>query len=88
MNNGQPKVAFLRLVELFDGKAQTITNGILFCQAWDLDIHNQLCGLGSDGASVMLGRRAAVAKMLKDEVPFLVVMYCTLTCTCLWPGCQ
>ena len=32
----------------------------------------RLCGLGSDGASFMLGIRGGVSKLLKDQVPFLV----------------
>ena len=35
-----------------------------------------LCGLGSDGAAVMLGIRGGVSKLLKDQVPFLVANYC------------
>ena len=34
------------------------------------------CGLGSDGASVMLGSRGGVSKLLKDQVPFIVANHC------------
>ena len=39
---------------------------------------NRLCGLGSDGASVMLGARGGVLKLLKDSlrVPFLAAHHC------------
>ena len=33
---------------------------------------HRLCGLGSNGASVMLGRRSGVSKILTYKVPFLV----------------
>ena len=32
---------------------------------------HRLCGLGSDGASMMLGRRNGVSKILTDKVPFV-----------------
>ena len=41
----------------------------------NLDMDNRLCGLGSDGASIMLGIRG-VSKLLKDTVPFLVSHHC------------
>ena len=37
---------------------------------------HHLCDLGSDGASVMLGRNNGVSKLLKDCVPFLVSNHC------------
>ena len=39
-------------------------------------MRNQLCGLGSDGASVMLGVCGGVSKLLKDRVPFLAAHHC------------
>ena len=43
----------------------------------DLALEMQhLCGLGSDGAAVMLGIRGGVSKLLKDQVPFLVANHC------------
>ena len=34
------------------------------------------CGLSSDGASVMLGSRGGVSKLIKNQVPFLVANHC------------
>ena len=43
----------------------------------DLHLDRQkLCGLGSDGASVMLGVRGGVLTLLKEETPFLVANHC------------
>ena len=42
----------------------------------NLNVKNRLCELGSDGASVMLGVRGGVSKLLKDEAPFLVANHC------------
>ena len=39
-------------------------------------MRNRLCGLGSDGASVMLGTRGGLSKLLKDKVPFLAAHHC------------
>ena len=39
-------------------------------------MRNRLCGLGSDRASVMLGARGGVSKLLKDRVPFLAAHHC------------
>ena len=46
------------------------------CDDLDLDMHNRLCGLGSDGASVMLGVRGGASKRLKAKVPFLIAAHC------------
>lgn len=37
---------------------------------------HHLCGLGSDGASVMLGSRGGVSKLLRDKIPFIVSNHC------------
>ena len=53
---GEAKIRFLGVVELPDGAAVTITDALLqFCGEMELNIQKQLCGLGSDGASVTLG---------------------------------
>ena len=59
------------------GYEATIVEAVCkLCEDLNLDIHNRLCGLGSDGASVMLGVRGGVSKLLKDRVPFLVAQRC------------
>ena len=67
---------FLQLSELSDGKANTITTAILeLLSSLDLSI-NKVMGFGSDGASVMVGRKAGVATMLKEENPQIVAIHC------------
>ena len=58
----------MKLLELPNGKAVTITDsvcGLFRNLAFDMQ---KCCGLGSDGASVMLGSRGGVSKLLKDQV--------------------
>ena len=67
---------FLQVSELSDGKADTITTAILeLLTSLDLSI-NKVMGFGSDGASVMVGRRAGVATLLKGKNPQIVAIHC------------
>ena len=69
--------AFISVLELPDGTAPSIVAAVCkLCDDLDLDMRNRLCGLGSDGASVMLGVRGGVSKRLKDKVPFLAAHHC------------
>ena len=79
---------FLQIVQIPDGTAVIIVDTVKkFCDEWNLDIKRKLCGLGSDGASVMLGMRGGVATLLKKEVPFMIANhYCSSPGTCLWPS--
>ena len=62
--------------ELSDGKADTITASILeLLTSLDLSI-TKVMGFGSDGASVMVGRRAGVATLLKEKNPQVVDIHC------------
>ena len=45
------------------------------CTDLNLDLQ-RFCGLGSDGASLMLGNRGGVSMLLKKKVPFLVANHC------------
>jgi hypothetical protein len=75
--NGEAKTSFLGILELQDGKAATITKAILdFCRLVNLDVSTNLFALGSDGASVMLGRRGGVSKLLTDHAPYLISNHC------------
>ena len=70
---GEAKIRFLGVVELPDGAAVTITDALLqFCGEMELNIQKQLCGLGSDGASVMLGCRGGVSTLMKGKIPYLI----------------
>ena len=65
------------MLELPDGTAPSIVDAVCkLCEDLNLDMRNRLCGLGSDGASMMLGVRGGVSKRLKDRVPFLVAHHC------------
>lgn len=74
--HGEVKTSFLQICELIDGKAETIVSKVCqICDELQLDLH-KLCGLGSDGASVMLGVRGGVSTLLKQQTPFLVANHC------------
>ena len=70
------KTNFLQICELIDGTAETIVSKVYqICDELQLDLQ-KLCGLGSDGASVMLGVRGGVSTLLKQQTPFLVANHC------------
>ena len=70
--NGDVHSSFISVLELSDGTAPSIVAAVCkLCDNLDLDMRNRLCGLGSDAASVMLGVRGGVSKLLKDKIPFL-----------------
>ncbi|XP_071169572.1 zinc finger protein 862-like [Mytilus edulis] len=74
--NNQVKTSFLGMVELPDGKAETIMNALdKFLNELQLPTED-LIGLGSDGASVMVGRKSGVAARLKQRNPELVNVHC------------
>ena len=74
---GDVCTSFVNMLELPAGTARSITDAVCkLCGDLNLDMSNRFCGLGSDGASVMLGNRGGVSKLLKDEVPFLVAHHC------------
>ena len=71
------KTSFLQICELIDGTPETIVSKL--CQICDelwLDLQ-RLCGLGSDGTSVMLSVRGGVSTLLKQQTFFLVANHCT-----------
>ena len=77
IHDGAVQTLFLQIVQIPDGTAVTIVDTVKkFCDEWNLDIKRKLCGLGSDGASVMLGMRGGVATLLKKEVPFMIANHC------------
>lgn len=64
------------MIELFDGKAATIKSAIVQTLE-EIDVPlEKMCALGSDGASVMLGRKGGVAALLKESVPTLIANHC------------
>lgn len=54
------KTSFLGMVELSNGKAETIVDALDKFQAEIGLSTDNLIGLGSDGASVMVGRKSGV----------------------------
>eukprot|EP00959_Pyramimonas_sp_CCMP1952_P086414 1807373-Pyramimonas_sp.AAC.1 len=73
----EPRTEFLGIVELEKADANTIFEAI---KRW-MDHHNinkqKFAAMGSDGASVMMGKNSGVATLWVDFVqPFAVVMHC------------
>ena len=67
---------YLQTVELADGRAETIEKALLPC----LDNYglrmDKVSGFGSDGASVMVGRKTGVATRLKRNNPSMLSIHC------------
>ena len=60
-DSGEVCTVFLKITDLFDGKAETIERALLdFCEAAEIDMR-KVMGFGSDGAAVMIGRRSGVS---------------------------
>ena len=67
---------YIAMLPIPDGKAETITNAVLG-KARELGLDPQkMVAMGSDGASVMLGRRSGVVARLKATVPWLIGNHC------------
>jgi hypothetical protein len=67
---------FAGVIELPDGKAVTIVNALLkFCRERKIP-PEKLVGFGSDGASVMTGKKGGVHKLLTAHFPFLFAIHC------------
>ena len=85
-SDGEATTRFLGVVELSDGTGVTITDALVeSCGKMDLNIRKQLVGLGSDGASVMLGCRGGVSTLMKGRVSYLIANHCVahrLALTC------
>ena len=85
--NADVHSSFISILELLDGTAPTIIDAVCkLCEDLNLDMCNRLCGLGSDGASVMLGAHGEVSKLLKDRLPFLAAHHCIAHCLALACG--
>ena len=67
---------FLRIVYLFDGKAETIEKALLqFCDVAGIEMR-KVMGFGSDGAAVMVGRVSGVSTRLKVHNPVMINIHC------------
>ena len=66
----------MQICEIRDGKAETFVAKVCqICDELQLDLQ-KLCGLGSDGASVMLDVCGGVSTLVKQQTPFLVANHC------------
>ncbi|XP_071138765.1 zinc finger protein 862-like isoform X2 [Mytilus edulis] len=72
----QVKTSFLTLVDLPDGKADTIVPAIKTLMTDRQLPIQKMMGFGSDGASVMVGRKTGVATQLKSQNPEMVNVHC------------
>lgn len=73
---GLSRTCFLKMVDLEDGRAETIEKALLdVLQQCKIPI-SEIFSFGSDGASVMTGRRTGVAKRLKGHNPEMVSLHC------------
>ena len=67
---------FAKLIELKQCDAQAIFNSIVeYLENSSIDIQ-RVSGLGSDGASVMVGQHTGVGARLKQLNPFMLSMHC------------
>ncbi|XP_070538588.1 E3 SUMO-protein ligase KIAA1586-like [Ptychodera flava] len=69
LKSGESKVSFLGIEEVCDGRAETLTECVkTFAERHGIVLNGRLCGLGRDGAAVMIGKKSGVATRLKHEV--------------------
>ena len=74
--NEDVNTSSLGILELQNGLAVTITEALCkLCSDLKVDLQTRLCGLGSDGASEMLGNRGGVSELLLEKAPFLVATH-------------
>ncbi|XP_063050080.1 uncharacterized protein C17orf113-like [Engraulis encrasicolus] len=75
-NNGKAETAFLGIYTIKAGMAQSIYSNVVDAlKERGLDIH-RVMGLGSDGASVMMGCHSGVGALLKKQSAFAVQVHC------------
>ena len=73
---GRLSTRFLKLIDLADGKAFTITQSLVaYLQSVELSI-DSLSSFGSDGAAVMTGRRSGVAARLCEMNAQIIPVHC------------
>ena len=72
----KPRCCFLKIADLFDGKSETIEQKLVeVCSESEISI-SLVFSFGSDGASVMTGRKAGVAARLKAHNPEMISIHC------------
>ncbi|KAJ8043554.1 hypothetical protein HOLleu_10692 [Holothuria leucospilota] len=75
-NKLKQKTSFFDIKDIPDGRADTITRELKkMLDEGGIDF-TDMAGFGSDGASVMVGRRNGVASKLREEIPTLINIHC------------
>ena len=70
------RTVFLKIVELTNGCAEIIEAALMaYLEEQSIPL-SRLVGFGSDGASVMIGKRSGVATRLKNKQPILTSILC------------
>ena len=85
--NGKPQMHFGGNIEVENGKAETIVNAVLKVLNDHQIPMDKVIGLGTDGASVMVGRLNGVSTSLRRLNPCLVNVWCCvhrLSLVCHW----
>ena len=73
---GKPYTSFLKVADIEDGKASTISQSLLsILRGCEIPV-TSVFSFGSDGAAVMVGRRSGVAAQLKEHNPEIVSLHC------------
>ena len=67
---------FLNFVELPGGTAPEIVDAVLNVLAMRNMPLDKLCGIATNGASVMVGCRTGVTTQLKEKNPYLLSIHC------------
>ena len=74
--SGEPRSTFLRIVDLVDGTAERIEEAIRTYMTDKQLTFSRLMEFGSDGASVMTGKRAGLGTRLHQSNPYLIAIHC------------
>lgn len=78
LENGMPVTLFLGLIEVENGTAEGILEGLgsFFSQLGVANWKTKLVGLGKDGASVNVGSQSGLGAILKRDIPYLIQIHC------------
>ena len=78
-DSGGTRTVFLKITDLFDGKAETIERALLqLCEATEISIR-KVMGFGIDGAAVMIGNGTGVSTRLRAHNPYMISIHCVAT---------
>ncbi|KAG1664805.1 Zinc finger protein 862 [Nymphon striatum] len=76
VHRGEIQTELIGNIRIDNGQADTITEELLIrMRSLGLDVKN-LVGLGSDGASVMFGRKGGIGVRLEKDAPHMVHVHC------------